>query len=653
MAAPTTLRYQTPAAALFVLLIGSAWLTAWGWKQQAIDDVIERELQRSIAVATSLGNAVWSRHAEALQRAAHLTPQALRKADFLDAIGAEIDTQVRGQRVLEVSIQDARGLVLYSTNSALMGERTEPSPAISEALDGRAWAELVSRSQFTTMDGRRLASSDLIRAFVPAAPGRDAPQTAFFEVYTDVSAAIEDIRQDEHRLWAIANLAGLVLFSLALQILRRAERTQREKDAATGLWMREVAQERLVAGSGIASSAPGQTWGCLAVALLRMRQVSAAFGHATGDDVLRRAAERLGQVGGDTAELFRLPGDAFIFLLGPGEPGRLEQDSSALAQAVQACFDTSLACNDHSIIMEVALGEAFASFADAGMLLMRAEAALAHAREAGPGSIVRYVDGLERTMAEDLQLKAELAGALERGEFEVFYQPLVSAGEHRLLGAEALLRWRHPARGLVSPGRFIPILEESGLIVKVGEFILREACRQARAWRQTLAPDFVMSVNLSTRQFTDPQLPARIGAALDDAGLPAAALILEVTETFLAMNPEKAAALLRQLKETLGVTVAIDDFGQGYSSLAALRQLPVDILKIDRAFVINAPSDPADASVARAVAALAQGLSLTLVAEGVETEAQAEFTRGIGCHKLQGYLFNKPLDAAAFAAAYS
>jgi EAL domain-containing protein (putative c-di-GMP-specific phosphodiesterase class I) len=276
---------------------------------------------------------------------------------------------------------------------------------------------------------------------------------------------------------------------------------------------------------------------------------------------------------------------------------------------------------------------------------------LTEAKRQGAGHWLLYVPGLEEGVRERLQTVGGLREALERRQFRVYYQPLVDAHSLELVGCEALVRWKHPVKGIVLPDAFIPLLEEIGLIVDVGMFVLKEACRQAVVWRQTLSPHFTVSVNLSARQFADPELLKRIHQALDDTGLPPTALIVEVTETFLAMEPDYAASVLAELRK-LGVAVAIDDFGVGYSSLSSLRRLPVDILKIDRAFLSQAPHDPVDAAIAHAIAALARGLNLTLVAEGVETEAHAVFSRSIGCDKLQGYLFARPLDVKSFEAAY-
>jgi len=657
VATPKSSRYQTPAAALFALLIGAAWLTAWGWKQSATNEVIQRELQRSIAVATSLSNALWPVYLKPVRQASTLPPAAIQQLDYLGPLGRDVAAQVKGQRVLKVKIYDPRGVVVFSTEPKQIGDDNRDNAGVKAALSGAGQAELVHRASFSALDGNLVADRDLVQAYVPASPGADGPQEAVFEVYTDVTPLIAEIREDERRIWAIANLAGLVLFAMALQILRRAERVQRDKDAVTGLPVREVALEVLAQRQlRDAKVAPGVRRGWLVVGLLHLRQVSSAYGHRASDAVLSQAAARLATLPNAAGRLFRLPGDAFALMLKAEDAlGTAEEMLPRLAREVIAKFDAPLYFEGRTIVADVALGADLATSAvdDPADLLKHAEAALDQAKAQGPRHWVLYTPGLEQSVAERLQLLADLREALLREEFEVFYQPLVSAETRKLVSAEALVRWRHPSRGLVGPAVFIPLLEDSGQIIEVGAFILREACRQAQRWRQSFAPEFVIAVNLSTRQFTDPNLPRIIREALAESGLPAAALILEVTETFLALNPEQAADLLRELKEDLGVAIAIDDFGQGYSSLASLRLLPLDILKIDRAFVINAPHDPVDASIARAVASLAQGLQLTLVAEGVETEAQAEFTRSIGCHKLQGYLFAQPLEAAAFEAAYA
>jgi len=645
-------RYQTPAAAMFALLLGAAWLTAWGWKQRATDVVIERELQRSIAVATSLSNVLLPRYLDDVRRATRTPAAAVGKLDFLKALGEDVTRQVRGQRMIKVKIYDPRGVVVYSTDEREIGGDQIGNQAVQNALVGEAHAKLVRGSNSGEVVDVDDYSRDLVQAFVPANPGTTGKQDAVFEVYADVSAVMADVRQDAHTVWAVANLAGLTVFGVALMILRRAEEAQRRKDAVTGLPGREDAIKAMTELQKNHGAGEPLRVGWLIVGVQRLRQVSAAYGHRVADEVLRQAGIRLSGV--RDAGLFRLGGEAFALLVVDRETTEGdEQLAERLARTVIERFESPIESDGHFIIADLAVGIALGRGRMVGPdeLMNRAEVSLTEAKRQGTGHWLLYVAGLEQGVRERLQSLRGLREALEHKQFQVYYQPLVGAKTRDLVGCEALLRWKHPVKGIVLPDAFIPLLEETGLIVEVGMFVLREACRQAVVWRKEIHAAFAVSVNLSARQFADPDLLKRVRQILDETRLPADALIVEVTETFLALEPDYAASVLAELRK-MGIAVAIDDFGVGYSSLSSLRRLPVDILKIDRSFVSQAPHDPVDASIAQAIAALARGLRLTLVAEGVETEAHAEFTRGIGCDKLQGFLFARPLDVKSFEAAY-
>lgn len=637
-------RYQTPAAALCALLLGAAWLTAWGWRHQATNAMVEQELQRSIAVATSLSNVLLPRYRDDLRRA---TPPETAKGRLATALGRDLAELLRGQRVGKLRIHDARGAAIYATEDADF--ETDPSgdADIKRALGGEGRAQLI----------RADASGperDFVRAFVPANPGVAQRQDAVFEIHTDVTAAMTEIRREAQSVFANANLVGLTLFAVALMILRRAEEEQRRKDAITGLPGRENALAAMAeALKGSAEPAPARV-GWILVGLQRLQQVSAAYGHKSADELLRQAAKRLQSLPCADLGLFRLGGEAFAMPIIDRSSGLSDAElAERLAFQVQASFNTPVPFAGHAMMADLAIGIALGSGRDGTPedLMNRAEVSTTEAKRRGSGQWALYVPGLEQGVRDRLQAIGDLRDAWERRQFEVYYQPLVDSGSRRWVGCEALVRWIHPDRGVIHPESFVPLLEETGLIVEVGLFVLRESCRQMVEWRQKLDARLVVSVNLSARQFADPDLLKHIRDVLTDMQLPADALILEVTETFLAMDPDYATNVLTELRK-LGVAVAIDDFGIGYSSLSALRRLPVDILKIDRSFVSNAATDPIDASIAQAIAALARGLNLTLVAEGVETEAQADFTRNIGCQKHQGYLFARPLDAATFEASY-
>jgi diguanylate cyclase (GGDEF)-like protein len=640
-------RYQTPAAALFALLLGAAWLTAWGWRHQATDSIVEQELQRSIAVATSLSNVLLARYGK------NLPPNAVKGAKGANGqvpaavFAADLEEILRGQRVAKLRIYNARGVIIYSSTDGDVGASRSDEETIQRALRGEGHARLLPGGP---EDG---AAREFVQAFIPGNPGVSEHQDAVFELYTDVTGSMNGIREDARGVFANASLVGLTLFAVALMILRRAEEEQRRKDAITGLPGRENALEAMLQARQ--KRGQGQVFraGWIIVGLQRLRQVSAAYGHRAADEVLRQAAHRLQALPDASRGLFRLGGGAFalpIMMPRTDEPDLLL--SERIAHRITTAFSLPIECGGHTVTVDPAIGIALESGDGATPedLMTRAEVSMTEASRFS-GQWVLYVPGLEDGVRERLQLISSLHEGIEQRQFRVHYQPLVDAGTGRWVGCEALVRWNHPDKGIVQPESFVPLLEETGLIVEVGLFVLTEACRQMADWRVRLDSRLAVSVNLSARQFADPDLVGHVREVLGSTRLPAEALIIEVTETFLALDPDYAAKVLAELRG-LGVAVAIDDFGVGYSSLSALRRLPVDILKIDRSFVSQAPSDPVDASIAHAIAALARGLNLTLVAEGVETEAQADFTRHVGCHKLQGYLYARPLDAGAFEAAF-
>jgi EAL domain-containing protein (putative c-di-GMP-specific phosphodiesterase class I)/CheY-like chemotaxis protein len=248
---------------------------------------------------------------------------------------------------------------------------------------------------------------------------------------------------------------------------------------------------------------------------------------------------------------------------------------------------------------------------------------------------------------ERLRLETDLRQALERGELEVFYQPQVDARNGRIAGAEALLRWRHPRLGMLPPARFIPIAEETGLIVPIGAWVMRRACVQARAWQDAGHNPIRLAVNLSARQFYQPELAGAVAAVLGEAGLAAEWLEIELTEGIAIENVAQAVGIMQALK-AVGVKLSIDDFGTGYSSLAHLKNFPIDVLKVDQSFVRNIVNDPGEATIARTIIALGHSLGLQVIAEGVETDAQLGFLRRHGCDLIQGYYFSRPVPAAAF-----
>ncbi|UTH74905.1 EAL domain-containing protein [Chromobacterium sp. IIBBL 290-4] len=379
----------------------------------------------------------------------------------------------------------------------------------------------------------------------------------------------------------------------------------------------------------------------------RFKLINDSFGHQAGDQLLCEIALRLSRVVGGKGLLARLGGDEFTLLMSGYESHKQLAD---MAGAVLSELAKPLSLEEHEVFITGSIGISVFPHdgEDARTLLKNADVAMYRAKEAGKNTYQFFDIGMNTQTFERLLLETGLRMALERNEFELHYQPQVNANSRELEGAEALLRWRHPQLGLVPPVRFISLAEETGLIKPVGDWVLREACRQLAAWDEAGVRVPRLAVNLSPRQFGQASLLSKVEDALSAAGLPAERLELEITESMLMQNPDEAVQLLTELK-ALGVWLSIDDFGTGYSSLSYLKRFPLDTLKIDRSFVDGLPEDGDNAAIAEAILAMAKKLQFHVVAEGVESEEQASFLQAKGCHTLQGYQFSRPLPAAEFA----
>jgi EAL domain-containing protein (putative c-di-GMP-specific phosphodiesterase class I) len=285
---------------------------------------------------------------------------------------------------------------------------------------------------------------------------------------------------------------------------------------------------------------------------------------------------------------------------------------------------------------------------DAGTLLMNADAAMYRAKELGKNNIQFYTREMNASIEEKLVLLEGLRSALDDGQFRLVYQPKVDLRTGRVFGVEALVRWDHPEHGVIGPDRFIPLAEESGMIIALGDWVLRSACAQNRAWQRAGLAPLRISVNVSPRQFEDPQLVERVQRALADSGLAAEWLELEVTEGVIMRDLQQAVAKMAAVR-AMGVSLSIDDFGTGYSSLSALKSFPISTLKIDKSFVRDLGRSSGDEAIASSIIGLAHRLKLRVIAEGVETEQQRSFLRENGCDEMQGYLFSRPLPPEQLA----
>ena len=389
----------------------------------------------------------------------------------------------------------------------------------------------------------------------------------------------------------------------------------------------------------------------LAVLLMdldRFKAINDTLGHETGDALVAAVARRLKATVRAGDYVARLSGDEFAVLM---EDIKDSAEAAQLANRILEGFRERFTLGEREIYATASIGIAVYPNcgADIGSLLKAADVAMFKAKEKGRATFHYYSDHVHEEIARYVNLHRDLTDAVERGEFELYYQPMYDLVAEKVIGFEALLRWHHPELGMVSPAEFVPILEATGLIVPVGDWVMVTACRQLSEWRaQYKNPALTMAVNLSTRQLDNRDLPARICAILSDAGLPPGSLELEVTESLLMQNPDDTAEILRDLVAA-GVRLSIDDFGTGYSSIRYLRFLPVGALKLDRSFVAAIPDESFDGRFVRAIVSFAHNLGLRVTGEGVETPEQLEFLREIGCHYIQGYHIGAPVEAGRAA----
>jgi diguanylate cyclase (GGDEF)-like protein/PAS domain S-box-containing protein len=447
-----------------------------------------------------------------------------------------------------------------------------------------------------------------------------AAEAALIEVTTRIAGIAIERKRAEDRIHFMAN-----------------------HDALTGLPNRTLLKDRLA--QAVLYAQRYDRWATVVfIDLDNFKVVNDSLGHNAGDELLKVVADRMVRCVRATDTVVRLGGDEFVILLFD-QPKNVDLISATL-QTIRAAIAEPICVEGRNLQVMSSIG--IANYPkdgiDADALIANADAAMYRAKEMGRDNFQFYTPELNTKVHEKLVLQEELRNAIARSEFLLLYQPQVDLRTGRVFAVEALIRWRHPSLGIVSPDKFIPMAEESGLIVTIGDWVLHEACRQNKVWQDAGMPHLTMSVNVSARQFGDKNLVRRVAHSLEKSGLEAQYLELELTESLIMQDVEAAIATMKEL-QTLGVRLSIDDFGTGYSSLAALKSFPVTRLKIDKSFITDLVTNENDRAVTTAVISLGQKLNLRVIAEGVETEDQMAFLRENNCDEMQGYHFSRPVPA--------
>lgn len=630
----------------------------------AFDALISHEARSNEALTQVFANTLWPKYSAFVQTAHRLAPATLRERPEIAQLRTDVLRQMRGLSVVKVKIYDLNGLTVFSTDAQQIGADKSSNAGFLAAKAGKTASEVTFRERFDSFE-QVIVDRDLVSSYVPIQRDAAAPVEGVLEVYSDVS---ELVAQLHRTLWQIAAVVlgslSLLYFFLFL-IVQRADRimqTQSEEerlanreqlrhqafhDALTGLPNRSRFFEHLEETIARAKRRLDNMFAILFVDLDQFKYINDSLGHAVGDQVLQTIGERLKGVLRETDMVARIGGDEFILVIDSIQ--RIDHAARIADKVHRAIAGEPCRIEGRDLGVTPSIGISIypADGTSAMELIKNADAAMYHAKEMGRNNYQFFTQDMNARAFAVVSMEHSLRQALERGEFLLHYQPQVELASGRVVGAEALLRWQHPQMGLVMPAQFIPIAEERGLIIPIGDWVLREACRRNRAWQRAGLPNMRITVNVSALQFRQLDFAAKIAALLREENVAPESLELEITESVIMHSAEATMGALRKLKQ-MGLHLSIDDFGTGYSSLSYLKQFPIDRLKLDQSFVRGLPADVDDVAISTAVLGMAKTLKLKVMAEGVETREQLQFLRAHGCDEAQGFYFSQPVAAEEF-----
>jgi diguanylate cyclase (GGDEF)-like protein len=635
------------------------------YRYTALNAIKSHESRNNVALTQLFGNTIWPSYSGFIVKAASLPRHELARQPEIARLRAEVLRQMNGLNVVKVKIYDVHGTTVFSTDPKQIGEDKSANGGFMTARAGGIASEITFRNKFDAFE-QVINERNLVSSYIPMRNADGQSVEAVMEVYSDVTDFVASLESTQ---WQIvgAVLGSLSLLYILLFVLaRRADRiigAQREEmrvthhatlqhqanhDELTELPNRVSFSERLDFMVKAAKRA-GTHVAVLCIDVHGLRGVNESLGQLTGDRLLKAVGARLTDCLREADITARLGGPEFAAAIS-GIRG-IEHVANVTDKIQRAITRTTYAIDGHNLAVTLNIGVAMHpdDGADGAELVNSASAAMHHASSTGPNSCQFHTADMNSRALSMLLLEQDLRRAVGRDEFLLHYQPQLDLKTGRIVGVEALIRWQHPERGLISPAQFIPIAEERDLIVPIGNWVLNEACRQNRAWQDAGLDPLPVAVNLSAVQLQQKDLPENISRILRDCGLAAEHLELELTESAVVRDIEKSIATMRTLQE-VGVSISLDDFGTGYSSLGQLKALPLDKLKIDQGFVRGLPDDPYDLAISKAIIGMGKAMSLTVVAEGVETVAQMHALQSIECNGIQGYLLSRPLPAAEFLA---
>jgi len=656
-------RYFAMASLIALLLLLAPLVYIYRYfATQALQD---HATQVQSAITQSFADRLWPRYAALVQDAARAGKPPPPDHPELQRLRQDV-LQLPGLGVPMARLFDARGQAVFSTGDGPMGIAPGDRAAVVAALAGQAQSAFLPEPPRNALD-RALPARHWIVSYLPIRPANSAEPQGVLQLVSDASADMAALQRSTWQTTLAVFGALAVLYVFLFAVVRRADESLRRQahheklaheatlnhqalhDPLTGLPNRESLTRQMDAQLRTMQAA-GQQCAVLCLGLDGFKEINDSVGHQVGDSALLEVGRRLETEFGDNDITARMGGDEFVVTIaGFGAAVAVERIVLAVERLQRVVSGQPIMVSGHDLSITASVGVAI--YPDDGKtvaeLLRAADMALSHAKKAGRNSYQFHTVGMNDHALAMLRVERDLRRALEEDQFVLHYQPKIDLETGHITGAEALVRWEHPTRGLVGPGEFILVAEERGLIVALGEWVMYEACSQSKAWQQAGMAPLPIAINLSAVHFQQPTLVRDVQQTLRDHALPAQCLELELTESSIMQDSATTIAAMEKLK-AVGVVLALDDFGTGYSSLSQLKGLPLDNLKLDQSFVRGLPDDSDDLAICTAVIAMGRALGLKVIAEGVESTEQLAVLRALGCNIGQGYLFARPLPAPQF-----
>lgn len=634
-------------------------LLGYLYRQAELSNLIQGAQTQNKTLAQLFTNSTWEQFYIYLDDLKDMDTSALLQHAGVREFDKVMRDQSRKLNLHLISVVNSRGKIVYSTNPRKLGGDISSVKYFQQAKSGRLASSLQHSDIVTSLEELKL-DRYIVTSYVPIETAVKDDVEAVLELQLDVTAKVlATNRRIAIGYFTIATLA-LIYAAIMLVIGNRAERAikrlsidvrQSEKfiehqgyhDMLTGLPNRVLFRDKLEAAMQDCIR-DELLVGLLFIDLDHFQKVNDALGYAKGDHVLLEVTERLQQSVRAQDTIARLGGDEFVIIL---QGITLMDEVEEIAKQVLKSINEPYHVAGHEMFLTPSIGIAVYPFDedDVNSLLKKANSAMYKAKNAGRNTFRYFTENTRKQVASRFILENSLRRALERDEFELYFQPVVSLKTGKAVAVEALLRWHSREMGLTSPLRFIPLLEETGLIIPVGQWVLENACRQGKLWQEQDISDLKINVNMSAKQLLHKNLSKTVHDALDRTGLNAHLLDLEITESLLIEDFDTTIEIMDSLNE-LGISLSVDDFGTGYSSLSYLKRMPVDTLKIDQSFVHDIAYNIDDAAIVDAICALSKSLRFKVTAEGVENREQLELLAKAGVTAVQGYLFSRPLPAS-------